>query len=949
MTNSDWRILEAAFAEATGLEGDARARVLAKFSVEHPELEQQLLDLLTADTGDDKPLAEPIASSAKELAETTTDPWDNRRIGTWTIKRRIADGGMGAVFLAERADDEYQQTVALKIMTAQLLAKDAVARFRAERQILASLSHPNIAKLIDGGSTDENLPYLVLEYVDGLPIDEYCDTHQLDIPARLQLFTKVCGAVDFAHRNLIVHRDLKPNNILVDTNGEPKLLDFGIAKLLENSSVQQTMAVTREGMRAMTPEYASPEQVRGEPISVATDVYALGVLLYKLMTGQSPYGVSTAVPREYEAAILDNEPRRPSTVVTLSDTDATISASRATSAQRLQRRLAGDLDNIVLHALQKEPERRYATANSLSTDIGRYLADLPVVARGDDWSYKLRKFVVRNAKSLSVTALVLGGAIGLTSFYALQLADERDRANLAAAESEQVAEFLTDLFASSSPHTAKGKMITAVDLLELGSEQINALDDQPRLQAQLSRIMAGSFTALGETARSIPMLQKSIAAQEVMQPRDEIAIAYALHDLAEAWRQSGELALAEESMRRALTYRVNNFGADHGLVGYTYARLGVILQDDRRSEEALALQRRGLEIMIAFGHGENFAAIDIRGNMGNALASLGRYAEAEVLLRETVEMSERVEGVMAPRTIIRRSNLGRALVVLGHYEEAVEIFEDGIERGAHVWPENYYIIGSMTGALAAALNGMGRLPESLQAYERAANITRLRVGEESLIYAGRLRGLGSILKTMARYEDAESHYLRALELAERLEEENTYQATLSRVALGQLYVELGRAEDAEVLVQQAMQHEETLGVSRKLIARKVLGQAASMQGRFEEAELLLLEALAGKEASTGSRPSTLFDFLAAVTAHYRRAGDLQASRRYGERIAKIAGDIDPLSWQGALALRDYARTLRELDDDDAGAVFDRSLGIMRATFGGTDPRVVEVSELMQTP
>ncbi len=947
MTESDWKILEAAFAEATALDGEARSAMLATFARDYPELAQQLLDLLAADSDDDAPLVDRIANSAEALAKSTNDPWVGRRIGAWRIKRRIAAGGMGAVFLAERSDDEYRQTVALKIMTAQLLAKDAITRFRVERQILATLSHPNIAQLIDGGSTDESLPYLVLEYVDGLPIDKYCDDRQLGIAERLALFTKVCKAVDFAHRNLIVHRDLKPNNILVDQNGEPKLLDFGIAKLLESSAVQQTMAVTREGMRAMTPEYASPEQIRGEPITVATDVYALGVLLYRLMTGQSPYGVSTVVPHEYEAAILDREPRRPSTVVTLPDTDLSIGASRATSAQKLQKRLAGDLDNIVLRTLQKEPERRYATASDLAADIGRYLANRPVHARGDSWGYKAQKFVVRNAKALAITGLVLAGAIGLVSYYTLQLADERDRANLAAAESQQVSDFLTDLFASSSPHTAKGKNITALDLLETGSEQIDALDDQPRLQAALSRIMAGSFTAIGETARSIPMLQKAIDAQELMQPRDEIAIAYALHDLAEALRQRGQLADAEAKMRKALAYRIAGFGPDHGLVGYTYARLGVILQDDRRSEEALALQRQGLNIMIGFGHGENFAAVDIRGNMGNALASLGRYEEAEALLRTTVEMSEQVEGLMAPRTVIRRSNLGRVLTVLGDYQEAADIFADGIERGASIWPENYYIIDSMLYARGAALRGLGQLTESLEHYERAAEMVKARLGEDHLNYASRLRGLGRALQTYGRYEQAEQNLERALQLATDKENENAYQSTLSRIALGSLYVELGRGVAAETILRAAMTHAGDLNVYHRTRAQRLLGQALYLQEKFAEAEPLLLDSLADKEAATGFRPISLIENLAAIAAHYRRSGDLDASKRYGRRILEVTGTN--LTWYGALALREYALTLRALDDPDFEQVTRRIEETLRKSLDSQDPRITELRALRTQP
>ncbi|MCH9695199.1 MAG: serine/threonine-protein kinase [Gammaproteobacteria bacterium] len=889
----DLKKVEAAFHHALSLQGSARETYLERLHKEDADLASAVGDLVRNTCGgDDAFLRAPIEASAAELSETAVDPWLGRELGPYRIVERIAAGGMGAVFLAERSDDQFEQRVAIKIMTSQLLDDNAIERFKAERQILASLQHPYIAQLLDGGTTDEGLPYLVMEHIDGSPIDIHCDEHALTVPERLALFRKTTQAIDFAHRSLIVHRDIKPSNILVTGDGTPKLLDFGIAKLLGPTSRQVMGGQTQVGRRVLTLEYASPEQVRAERVTTATDVYSLGVLLYQLLTGQSPYDFSDNSGASIEHQILDTAPEKPSSKVTGAyKTADSIGRTRSTTLSSLRRRLSGDVDNIVLMALQKDPERRYKTASDFSADIGRYLNDKPVRARGDNWVYKGRKFVVRNAKALSLTALVLVGAVGLVSYYTLQLADERDKANLAAAESEQVADFLTDLFASSSPHAAKGQDITAIDLLEQGSEQINELNDQPRLQAALSRIMAGSYTALGDTARSIPMLQKAIDAQELMQPRDEIAIAYALHDLAEAFRQRGQLDEAEDRMRRALTYRINNFGPEHGLVGYTYARLGVILQDGRKSEQALALQRRGLEVMIGYGHGDNFAAIDIRGNMGNALASLGRYDEARPLLEKTVEMSERVEGQMAPRTIIRRSNLGRALLVLGDYQSADEIFADGIERGAAVWPENYYVIASMTALRGTALRKMGRLDESLQQYERAAEITRSRVGEGDIRYVDRLYGFGRIYTALERHDDAELAYLRAIELATELQGENGYKATLTRVMLGQHYVIRGRAEAAIAVLRQAINSLELLNVNYKVALHQALGEALSLRGRYEEAETLLLDALATKEASTGSYPETLLPSLNALESHYQRTGDLNESQRYAVRVQAITPSL----------------------------------------------------------
>jgi serine/threonine-protein kinase len=947
MTNSDWRTLEAAFAEATSLEGDARTRMLATFAAEHPDLEQQLLDLLTADSADDKPLAEPIASSAKVLAEATDDPWENRRIGAWTVRHRIADGGMGAVFLAERSDDEYQQTVALKIMTAQLLAKDAVTRFRAERQILASLSHPNIAKLIDGGSTDENLPYLVLEYVDGLPIDQYCDEHQLGIPERLRLFMKVCAAVDFAHRNLIVHRDLKPNNILVDTNGEPKLLDFGIAKLLESSSVQQTMAVTREGMRAMTPEYASPEQVRGEPISVATDVYALGVLLYKLMTGQSPYGVSTAVPREYEAAILDHEPRRPSTVVTSPDTDPAVGASRATSAQRLQRHLAGDLDNIVLHALQKEPERRYATANMFASDIGRYLAHQPVLARGDDWPYKLQKFVVRNARGLALALMVVASIAMLTVYYTMRLADERDRANLAAAKSNEVATFLTGLFESASPHAAKGEAITAVELLEQGRERIEELEAQPQLKAELMRIMASSMTAIGDLERSIPMLERALELKEAEVPRNEISISQTTHNLSEAHRQLGNFDKAEHYARRTLETATAAFGADNSDVAYVMARLGVILFDAHKTDEALDLEQRALAIMVANGDGESPGALDTRGNIANALSRLGRYGEAEQLLRETITLSEQVVGELHPNTIIRRTNLSLVLLRRGELDEVVAMLEKNIPRGIQVWGADYSHVAFMHKTKAEALKRLGRMQESLEAFRTAQEITRSRSGEDNITYVRNLRGTASVLADMARYDEAGSMLDEALARAVAIGGEQSADAHKLRLRRGLIENRRKRYARAESELRPLLAIPGSFGRTEFLILKRELAHALGALGQFDEAEGLILDAIAEQEEIAGQdKPVNLSSYSVAAEL-LRRKGELNESLEYGEKIAAIVrDDPSPLTWGGALALLQYGYTLKALDRDaDADDVFRRVHSVLRSTFGDTDPRVVEVGDL----
>ncbi|HNP62354.1 MAG TPA: serine/threonine-protein kinase [Woeseiaceae bacterium] len=934
MSDDNWEKLESAFQQAVALEGDSRESFVENFSVSDPGLALQLRDLLAADANNVDGSHSPLSMTVDSLAGSAKDPFIGRHFGAWTITRRLAGGGMGAVFLAERADRQYAQTVAIKVMAAQLLATEAINRFRAERQILANLNHPYIAQLIDGGSTEDGLPYLVMEYVDGLPIDQHCDDNRLSIDQRLALFRKVCTAVDYAHRNLVVHRDLKPNNILVDANGNPKLLDFGIAKLLEAEAYQQTMAVTREGMRAMTPEYASPEQVRGQPVSVATDVYALGMLLYKLMTGASPYSVPLLTARDYEAAIVDSDPRKPSTAISAVDTPDTIFASRSVSLDRLRKQLAGDLDNIALKALQKEPDRRYATASTLSDDIGRYLAHEPIEARGDDWAYKARKFLVRNARGLAVTVTVVATMAALVLFYTVRLADERDRANLAAAQASEVSGFLTSLFESASPHESKGEVVSAVELLLQGSERIETLEQQPKVKAELMRIMASSMTALGHLEQSTAMLERVLAYKEAEDPPNLLSISQTTHDLAEAMRQNRDLEQAEHYERRTLEIAEQELGETDSDTAYVMSRLGVILFEARKIDEALELERRALDILIANGDGETSNAIDMRGNMANVLSFQGRYAEAEALHRETVALSIRVDGELHPNTIIRQSNLALVLTHLGKLVEAVDLFDSSIEAGGRVWLENYEQIAFMIASKAGALKRLGRLSDALAAYRAAQAMTRTNVGEDHLSYVARMRGTASALMDMRRYVEAEALFTDAVAIATRLQgSEGDLIAQLSML-MGQLNNERGRYVDAEHQLRRALLHGKQLSSTYRLSAMRELGRSLSAQGRFDEAEPLLLDALLEKGTSTGVGNVTLLPFLGAVTAHYRQAGNLDESLRYGEQIATIAAsDEQPLHWHGALALAEYGATLRAVGDESADEVLYRANAVLDEVFG----------------
>jgi serine/threonine protein kinase/TolB-like protein len=417
VTSARWQKIKDLFGEALGLEGAERKAFLDSVCEGDSSLRWEVDSLLAA--------SEP-ATESDGPGIAGEDRVIGRRLGAYEILKLIGSGGMAAVYLAVRADDQYRKRVAVKLIHPGLEKESVCRRFRNERQTLAALDHPNIVKLLDGGTTEEGLPYLVMDYVEGQPIDDYCDRHKLTIEQRVQLFRIVCGAVEHAHQNLIIHRDLKPSNILVTADGAPKLLDFGIAKLLNPEYSAQNVLLTQTGMHHMTPAYASPEHVKGEAITYASDIYSLGVMLYELLTGHRPYRFKSYTPAEVERVICETEAERPSTAVTRVESDRgpegssahlitpeSVSRTRGVQPEKLRRRLRGDLDNILLKALHKEPKRRYGSVQEFSEDIRRHLEHLPVTARRSTLAYRAEKLIRRRKTEVVAAVLVLALATGL--------------------------------------------------------------------------------------------------------------------------------------------------------------------------------------------------------------------------------------------------------------------------------------------------------------------------------------------------------------------------------------------------------------------------------------------------------------------------------------------------------------------------------------------------------
>lgn len=541
MTPESWRRVRQILEQALEAAPERRAEYVEEACAGDSALRREVESLLAADAGAG---TEFLAGSAAKAAAMLPTLEENgpaagaslagARIGPYQIAEEIGHGGMGTVYRAIRADDQYRKQVAIKVVRGGLGDEFRVHRFRAERQILANLDHANIARLLDGGTTSEGQPYVVMEYIEGSPIDEYCDQRKLSVVERLKLFRTVCSAVGFAHQRLVIHRDIKPANILVTTEGEPKLLDFGIAKILdpEETGVDQTVTV----MRLMTPEYASPEQVRGEAITTASDVYSLGVVLYGLLTGRSPYGRASRAARDIVQEVVETEPEKPSASVTRSDaaTARSVSATRDEVPEKLQRRLRGDLDNIVLKALRKEPERRYASVDQFSEDIRRHLDGLPVIARPDTFLYRSSKFITRHKTSVAAAVAVLlilvtGLAITMRETYIARA--ERAKAERRFNDVRKLANSLLfevhDAIQTLPGATPARKLIVDRALQYLDTLAKEAKDDrslQRELAAAYEKVgdVQGGFRSsnLGDVPAAIASYRKSLAIREAVVAAD---------------------------------------------------------------------------------------------------------------------------------------------------------------------------------------------------------------------------------------------------------------------------------------------------------------------------------------------------------------------------------------------------------------------------------------------
>jgi serine/threonine-protein kinase len=767
----NWSVIDAAFDRALDLADEAREEYLLSLGSDVRGAVRSLLETVS----EPGPLDEGIDGLAGHLlqeAEAQLDPMvSGRRIGAYRILSRLGAGGMGVVYLAERADGVFDHQVALKIVRWELADEALVNRFMTERRILAQLSHPHIATLLDGGMTDEGLPYLVLERVDGLPVDEHCDAYQLPLTDRVELIETVCRAVDFAHRHFVVHRDLKPSNILVRVDGVPKLVDFGVAKLLEEAGADGT-DLTQSHCAPLTPRYAAPEQRTRGPASVGSDVWALGVVLYELIAGVHP---ADGKP--------ENEPPREPPP-----------PSRASG----NRELSGDLDNIVGTALRLEPERRYHTAGDLADDLKRWRNQLPVNATPSTWGYRLRKLVGRHrVAAAGIVVAHLVAALGLTGIFwqAHEARLERDAARAEAARAEQVTLFLEGLFESASPKLQGEPSVR--DLLDEGAERIRAeLAEMPGVQARLLGTLGSSFTGLGDFDRAEELFRHAIDIErELGEPRPEFISA--LTNLGGALHWSGRSAEAEVVFLDAIERLRNLDGADDTQVAGLLHSLGMARTAQGDPERAIAYFAEALSL---YGDDQPDKIAMVRANAASALTRLGRLAEAEAEHRAALAAYRRHDpNSMAIATIL--NNLAINLDNQGKGDEAMAVVQE-CQRLRKNLPNDHPLLAATDSNVASFLIARGK-PGAAVAMARSATNALKGSSPSTPAWIAARANLGWALAQVGELDEAEGWLSAVVEDCSAGFGADHRVTARARTLFGEALRRQGRVVQAEAVLEEA--------------------------------------------------------------------------------------------------------------------------------------------------
>jgi serine/threonine-protein kinase len=829
MNASRWERVQTVFHLAADLpEADRQPYVSAECS-DDPTLAAEVMAMLEEDSRGGSLLDRDVSHVARAMLDAAAAPvLPVDSFGPYRIVSMLGEGGMGVVYLAERADLGSQ--AAIKILRDAWLSPARRERFAAEQRTLAQLNHPSIARLYDADTLPDGTPWFVMEYVQGLPLTAYCDTHASTIPERLELFRDVCAAVQHAHAQAIIHRDLKPSNILVTADGTVKLLDFGIAKQLESLEAD----LTRTGLRAMTPAYAAPEQVGAGRLGIHTDVYSLGVVLYELLAGRLPFDFAERTPSEVERIIVEEEPERPS-VVARQTPALPIGSSRMQSASKAQ---WADLDVLCLTAMHKDPARRYASVEAMIRDVGHYLAGEPLEARPDTIGYRAGKFVRRNWRAVAMATVTLGMIVGLTVFYTVRLATARNLALAETARSQRIQRFMLDLFQGNEDEAVgPADSLRVVTLVDRGVQQMRSLDLEPAVQADLFETLGSLYRSLGKLSPADSLLRTALMRRRAIFGPSHPMVASSLVALGELRIAQAEYDSAEALVRNGLEMAKRTLPPSDPAIGKATTSLGQVLYERGDYDKAVPVLQEAIRLQTR-GDTASPGLASAMTDLANTYFYLGKYALSDTLNQRALAIDKQLYGAQHAFVADVLINLGAIRFEWAKYPEAEQYYREALSINTGWYGRNHPETGSTLTALGRALASEQKLVEADTVLREAVTVLERVYGPVHPRVASALNEYSRVKQSEGKLDEAEAGFRRRADIYKSIYHDKHYVISIALSNIAGVLQERKQYPQAEALVRKAIQrYDGLLAPDHQLvgIARARLGRVLRLQGRWADA------------------------------------------------------------------------------------------------------------------